>query len=145
MAEAVPTCPAQHSRPLAARPGCGDEQWLPEPEKALFHQGLVPEQRLQPLVVPGAFQEVQVADVLRTEDAERSGTAAARLPLQTARRQGSGRPPHSCPESERSAYPPQTPGPGCPAPFLAWVLPRPGLPLGSPSPGVHAGNPDGPI
>lgn len=80
-AETVPACPARLSRPAQRLParlslGKGTRRWLPEPGEALFHQGLIQEQGLQPLIVPGAFQEVQVADILRTEDTERWRTAA---------------------------------------------------------------------
>lgn len=41
-------------------------QWIPEPGKVLSVQGLILQQSFQPFKVPCAFQEVQVADVLRT-------------------------------------------------------------------------------
>ena len=83
---------------------------VPEPEKALFHQGLIQKQCFQPLIVPGAFQEVQVADVLRAKDIlpsvgwPGSGSRLPACPSQACL----GPPPGSCPSQRRSLYPPQT-------------------------------------
>lgn len=58
---------------------------LPEPEEALFLEGLILEQGFQPLIVPGAFQKVQVADVLGTKDSEWPRSPARRTPGWEAR------------------------------------------------------------
>lgn len=120
---------------------------VPEPEKALFHQGLIQKQCFQPLIVPGAFQEVQVADVLRAKDILPSvgwlgsGSRLPACPFQACL----GPPPGSCPLQRRSLYPPQTQDARLPispaSSFIGSLHAARPIPLCSPSPEVRAGSP----